>query len=208
MSTTLLIIKNSFFSSSVHVKGFFINPLILKRWRGVMMMMMMVQSCQSIHNAPPPLSPAPPLPDQQQSLKQKRQNFFPSFCRSVVLDSFYFYFCFLPPPLLHSHTPLYSVHKREQHTHTPTHKQFVVNNKLSVLIQCVCTGGGGGRGYITVLSWRGEGGGVIIFSVQQNFFVLFKIESIFSCMYFCNFTLFEQARKPRPIQHIPPSHWI
>lgn len=112
-----------------------------------MMMMMMVQSCQSIPKAPPPLSPALHPPDQQQSFKQKPKHF--CFCRSVVLVSFALIFIFLssplPPPLLHSHTPLYSVQRREPHTYTPTsiNSLLLTMNSQSWFSVCVCAEGGG-----------------------------------------------------------------
>lgn len=74
---TLFKKKNSFSPHQSMLKAF-INPLILKRW-GVMMMM--VQSCQSIHKAPPrEPCPAPSRP--ATVLKQKWQT-ASSFCRSV-----------------------------------------------------------------------------------------------------------------------------
>lgn len=98
-----LIIKQ-FFSSSVH--DFFKDPLILKGWREVMVMIMM-QSCHSTQ-ACPSLSPAPPPPDQQQSFNQ-------TACRSVLVFLLFWNLF----PASSSHT-LYIQFFRGWHTHTPT----------------------------------------------------------------------------------------
>lgn len=138
MSTHFL---KKFFSSSVHVKrDFLTKPLILKRWSrgddgdedGAVLLI----NTQS----PAPSQPSPaPSSDQQQSFKQKPQNFPPvSVSPSIfmLLLSHFFLPSFLPP--LHSDTLFYSVQQRERHTNTKEYQQSAANNDLSVLIQCVC----------------------------------------------------------------------
>lgn len=182
------------------LKDFFINPLILKGWSRVMMMMMMVQSCQSIPKALPPLSPALHPPDQQQSFKQKPKHLFLSLRRS----RFFRFFSFLPSSSASSpltHTFIFSSVERAAHIHTDKHQQFVVNNEPSVLIQCVCVLREGG--YSCPLT---GGGGHHFFQSKRILSFLFWNESIFSIISVF-IPYLEKVRKPHPFWYITPFHW-
>lgn len=169
-----------------------------------MMKMMMVQSCQSIDKAPPSLSPALHPPDQQQSFKQKPQNFSRlSFCCSVLRFSGSYFFISLssPPPLLHSRTPLYSVQQRVKHTRTNEYQQFVVNKELSVLIQCVCWGRWG------LYNCPLTGGGEVFFQSNRIYFIHFLKMSPFplSISVICHLTWTSEEASPAPAWYVTPS---
>lgn len=128
-----------------------------------MMMMMMVQSCQSVNNA----CPSQPAPSRPATVLKTETTNFP-IPPSSVLDSLIFFF--LPSSSSSSsYTLLYSVH-RERHTQQQINS-FLLTSSQSLFSVCARTGVGGGRRALYNCPFmEGGGGGGIIFSVHEDFF--------------------------------------
>lgn len=123
-------------------------------------------------------SPAPSaqpctLQTSNSPLNRNQNILFLSLRRSRFFRS-YFYFSLLPSSSASSpltHTFIFSSAERAAHIHTDKHQQFVVNNELSVLIQCVCVCWGRG-----LYSCPLTGGGGIFFS-PRGFYLFFFFET-------------------------------